>query len=93
MNLHPDEAAFYFSALAQIPPERQPDFIHHVVATLGAQPVCELGPGDVARAVRAAFAMTWTPIPDEIHKRPRPRAVPKDVPPFEPQRRPRVKPG
>jgi hypothetical protein len=39
--------------------------VERVAATLGAYPHCELGEGDVDRAVRAAFESLWTPPPVE----------------------------
>jgi hypothetical protein len=95
MNLHPAEAAFYFLAQAQIAPELRPVFVERVVATLGAHPVCELGPGDVDRAVRRAFAAMWVPLLDETRTFPqalrRSRETAKDAPWLEVRRR--TKPG
>jgi hypothetical protein len=69
MTLPEEECAFYFAAMAQLDPELRPVFIARVANTLGAySPFCELGPGDVDRAIRAAFEALWVPPPDEATK-------------------------
>jgi hypothetical protein len=66
MTLPEEECAFYFAAQAQLAPELRPVFIERVANTLGAfSPFCEPGPGDVDRAIRAAFVGLWTPPPVE----------------------------
>ena len=55
-RLPEEECAFYFAAMAQLEPELRPIFAERVANILGAySPFCEPGPGDVDRAIRAAF--------------------------------------
>jgi hypothetical protein len=68
-RLPEEECAFYFAAQAQLDPDRRPIFAERVANILGAySPFCEPGPGDVDRAIRAAFEALWVPPPDEATK-------------------------
>jgi hypothetical protein len=72
-RLPQEEIAFYYAAMMQLPPDRRQIFVNHVVQTLDAiAPRCDPGVGDIDRAVRAAFAATWTPPVDAEQ-----RAVPR----------------
>jgi hypothetical protein len=81
MILPEEELSFYFAALAQLEPELRPIFVERVAATLGAYPHCDVGPGDVDRAIRSALVGLWTPPPiTELQK---PSRWDRDVPDFE----------
>ena len=68
-RLPEEECAFYFAAMAQLQPEQRVIFAERVANILDAySPFCEPGPGDVDRAVRAAFDALWIPPPDEETK-------------------------
>jgi hypothetical protein len=60
-TLPEDEQAFFFAALAQLPPDTRLVFVERVAATLGAYPHCQLGPGDFNRALRSAWDEVWVP--------------------------------
>jgi hypothetical protein len=62
MNLPEEECAFYFAAMAQLDPDRRAICAERVANILGTySPLCEPGPGDVDRAIRAALVGLWIP--------------------------------
>ncbi len=68
--------------MMQLEPDRRAIFAERVANTLDAySPFCELGPGDVDRAIRAALVGLWVPPTIE------PRTVPRwarNTPCYEP---------
>jgi hypothetical protein len=68
-RLPEEECAFFFAAQAQLELEQRVIFAERVANILGAySPFCEPGPGDVDRAIRAAFEALWVPPPVEETK-------------------------
>jgi hypothetical protein len=74
-----DEQVFLCNALAQLEPDVRPVFTARMVGHL--QVIADPGPGDVDRALRAAWAGLWTP-PETIELRATSRWD-RDAPGFE----------